>query len=89
MCLTYKEALEIRANGRATQDSSEDKTLDAPVSLPEEGGPGRELTWGLPTLGVGRTRSGSRPGASWGGVTAKAPHHLPYMRVAGTDLQVV
>ena len=41
------------------------------------------------TGGVGRTWPATRPGASRGGVKAKAPDHLPYMRWRETDLQVV
>ena len=40
---------------------------------------------GLPG-GVGRTWTGSHPGALRGGVAAKAPDHLPYVHLAGTDL---
>ena len=36
--------------------------------------------------GVGQTWPGSRPGALRGGVAAKAPDHLPYMRWRETDL---
>ena len=42
--------------------------------------------WGRPTPRVGRTWPATRPGASRGGVTAKALDHLPYVRLAGTEL---
>ena len=42
--------------------------------------------WGRPTPWVGRTWPGSRPGAPRGGVAAKAPDHLPYVRWQETDL---
>ena len=50
--------------------------------------PEKDKDEGLPG-GVGRTWPGSRPGALLGGVTPKAPDHLPYMRWRETDLQVV
>ena len=81
MCLTYKEGPQIRANGRATQDALEDKAEGPPVSLLEKDGTGE-----VPP-GVGRTWTDARLGASRGGVTTKEPHHLPYVHVAGTNLQ--
>ena len=42
--------------------------------------------WGRPNQGFGRTWPGSCPGALRGGVVAKAPDHLPYVHLAGTDL---
>jgi hypothetical protein len=43
--------------------------------------------WGRPTPSVGRTWPATRPGALRGGVATKSPDHLPYMHLAGTDLQ--
>ena len=43
--------------------------------------------WGRLTPWVGRTWPGSRPGALRGGVAAKAPDHLPYVRWRETDLE--
>jgi len=40
-----------------------------------------------PTPWVGRTWPGFRPGALRGGVAAKAPDHLPYVRWRETDLK--
>ena len=56
-----------------------------PVSLPEEDeDEGRQGGWPNPRFG--RTCPASRPGALRGGLAAKAPDHLPYVHLAGTDL---
>ena len=80
---TYKEDPSGRTNGRATHNAYKERYEGPPVSLPEE-----DKDEGLPGE-VGRTWPGSRPGALRGGVTPKAPNHLPYERWRETDLQVV
>ena len=76
----YKEGPHVRGNGASTQDASEDKDKDQRIYHPAEDQAER-----LPG-GVGRTWPGSHPGALRGGVAAKAPDHLPYVHLAGTDL---
>ena len=69
-----KEGPHVRGNGASTQDALEDKDKDQRIYHPAE-----DQAEGLPG-GVDRTWPGSRPGAFRGGVTAKAPDHLPYVR---------
>ena len=76
----YKEGPHVRGNGASTQNAPEDKDKDQRIYHIEEG----QLVW--LTGGVGRTWPATRPGASRGGVMAKAPDHLPYVHLAGTDL---
>ena len=76
----YKEGPHVRGNGASTQDAPEDKDKDQRIYHPAEDQAER-----LPG-GVGRTWPGSRPGALRGGVAAKAPDHLPYVRWWETDL---
>ena len=63
------------------QDAPEHKDKDQRMYHPVEDQAER-----LPG-GVGRTWPGSRPGALRGGVAAKAPDHLPYVRWRETDLK--
>ena len=74
----YKEGPHVRGNGASTQDAPKDK--DQRIYHPAEDQAER-----LPG-GVGRTWLGSRPGPLQGGVDAKAPDHLPFMRWRETDL---
>ena len=69
----------------APRNAQKDKVEGPPVILPEQDSHGGEPPGAAP-YGVGRTWPGSRPGASRGGVAAKAPDHLPYMQMAGTGL---
>ena len=69
--------------GASMQDALEDKDKIQRINHPAKDQHERL------TGGVGRTWPAMRPGASRGGVTAKAPDHLPYMRWWETDLQVV
>ena len=70
----YKEDPHVRGNGASTQDAPEDKDKNQRIYHPAEDQAER-----LPG-GVGRTWPGSCPGALRGGVAAKAPDHLPYVR---------
>ena len=83
MSYPYKEGPHVRGNGPSTQDALEDKDKIQRINHPAKD----QHEW--LTGGVGRTWPAMRPGASRGGVTAKAPDHLPYMRWRETDLQVV
>ena len=65
------------------QDALEDKDKIPRINHPAKD----QIEW--LTGGVGRTWPETHPGASRGGVTTKAPDHLPYMRWRETDLQVV
>ena len=56
---TYKEGPQIRENGRATQDTPEDKVEDPRVSLPEEAEP-KNLH-----LRVGRPPGSAEPGQAY------------------------
>ena len=79
----YKEGPHVRGNGASTQDALKDKDKIQRINHPAKDQ--RERLIG----GVGQPWPASRPVASRGGVTAKAPDHLPYMRWRETDLQVV
>ena len=70
----------LEETGASTQDAPEDKDKDQRIYHPAEDQAER-----LPG-GVGRTWPGSRLGALRGGVSAKAPDHLPYVRWRETDL---
>ena len=76
----YKEGPHVRGNRASTQDAPEDKDKDQRIYHPAEDQAERLLG------GVGRTWPGSRPGALRGGVAAKAPDHLPYVRLWENDL---
>ena len=76
----YKDGPHVRVNGASTQDAPEDKDKDQRIYHPAEDQAER-----LPG-GVGRTWPGSRPSALRGGVAAKAPERLPYVRWRETDL---
>ena len=76
----YKEGPHVSGNGASTQNAPEDKDKNQIIYHPAED----QLVW--LTGGVGRTWPATRPGGSRGGVTARAPNHLPYMHLAGTDL---
>ena len=54
---------------------------------PRERSGWEETRWGRPTLWAGRTWPASRPGALWRRVAPTPPDHLPYMFLAGTDLE--
>src|SRR6185295_2461151 len=79
----YKEGPHVRGNGASTQDAPEDKDKIPTINHPAKD----QCKWLIG--GVGRTWPATRPGASRGGVAAKAPDHLPYVRWQKTDLQVV
>ena len=72
----YKEGLLVRGNGAATQDAQEDKD-----KIPRINHLAKDQHEKL-TGGVGRTWPTRHPGASRGGVTTKAPDHLPYVYLA-------
>ena len=76
----YKEGPHVKGNGASMQDAPEDKDKDQRMYHPAEDQAER-----LPG-GVSRTWPGSRPGALRGGVAAKAPDHLPYVRWRETNL---
>ena len=81
----YKEGPHVRGNGTSTQNALDDKDKIQRINHPAE-----DQAEGLPgNQGFGRTWPGSRPGALRGGVTPKAPDHLPYVDWRETDLQVV
>ena len=62
---------------RATQNAYKERDQGPHVSLPEEDKDERQ-TW-----------PSSRPSAFRGGVTAKAPNHLPYVQMAGNHPPLV
>ena len=75
-----KEGPHVRANGGAKEDALVDKDEDPRVSQYAKDRIKRLIG------GVGRTWPATRPGASRGGVAAKAPDHLPYVCWRETDL---
>ena len=74
----YKEGPHVRGNGVSTQDALEDKDKIQRINHPAE-----DQAEGLPG---GRTWPARRPGAFRGGVAAKSPGHLPYVRWRETNL---
>ena len=74
----YKEGPHVRGNGASTQDAIEDKDKIQRINHPAE-----DQAEGLPG---GRTWPARRLGAFRGGVAAKTPDHLPYVRWWETDL---
>ena len=79
----YKEGPHVRGNRAVMQDALEDKDKIQRINHPAKDQHERL------TGGVGRTWPATHPSASRGGVMAKAPDHLPYVRWRETDLQVV
>ena len=78
--VTYKEGPQVRANGGTKANAPRDLDKGPQVRLPEEHKD--ELLPG----GVGRTWPAARPGALRRGVPPTPPDHLPYILLAGTDL---
>ena len=79
--VTYKEGPHLRANGGTKANAPRDLDKGPHVRLPEEDRD--ELLPG----GFGRTWPASRPDALRRGMPPTPPDHLPYMLLAGTDLE--